>query len=438
MKIRIVYAIACTSLVWIVFVWSIHKGNSGSSQAGAVTGIVELSAPPPLAEQSSISSLCSPAPLFSTIPEPLKAEFDTRSDGYMSATLGLTSVLKKLARIPEGGAREAFLRGVFQYAATLGVPAALDWTRNLPGNKDRDSAFLTLMDEWSNTSMAEILQNPAMVEFGMAGTLGLHLLESGQTSPQEIARMADDFLHGQQRAVLLAEAAATLASTDPARALALGDDLAGDLQLRFLKRFAAGWASKQPLVAWDWAADTADMATRAALQASIVAIMAETNHETAANMALEMDPGNAARSRSLEEVAAYWAAKDTESAEQWAVSLPTQADRDAAQQGIQNAAPVGIGAVLDIEDDGIPVIRGIVPDGVAGRSAAIKEGDRILGVSDSDGTWLETRTLSPDDVINLIRGAPNTSVSLRVQSPSDESIRTVTLIREQVIHRNAN
>ncbi len=438
MKTRIVFAIAGTSLVWIVILWSTIKEQSDSSQIGRVSNVVELSAAPPLVDQSSISSLSSPSPLPSKLPQSLKAVLDAQSEGYMSATGGLVTVLTKLVEIPEGGLREAFLRGVFQYAATLGVPTALDWARNLPRSKDRDSALLTLMGEWSNTSMAEILQNPTMAEFGMAGTLGLHLLESGQTSPQEIARMADDFLYGQQRAMLLAEAAANLAPIDPTKALALGDDLAGDLQLRFLERFAAGWASKQPLAAWDWAAGIPDMATRAELQASIVATQAETKHETAANMALEIDPGDAARSRSLEEVAAYWAAKDTGSAEQWAVSLPTQADRNAAQKGMQNAAPVGIGAVLNFENDGIPVIRGIVPDGVAGRSAAIKEGDRILGVSDVDGTWLETRTLSPEDVINLIRGAPNTSVSLRVQSPSDDSIRTVTLTREQIIHRNAN
>ena len=86
-------------------------------------------------------------------------------------------------------------------------------------------------------------------------------------------------------------------------------------------------------------------------------------------------------------------------------------------------------------DDGVPIINTIIPNEAASRAGALKEGERILAVSDADGAWLDSRSLAFEDLINLIRGAPNTSVSLRLQPQPGDAARTVTLTRQQIINK---
>jgi len=65
---------------------------------------------------------------------------------------------------------------------------------------------------------------------------------------------------------------------------------------------------------------------------------------------------------------------------------------------------------------------------------ASPSGDRIVAVGDANGRWVDARNVRLGDVVGLIRGEPNTQVSLQIQSPGDAAPRAVTLGRQQIIH----
>jgi C-terminal processing protease CtpA/Prc len=134
-------------------------------------------------------------------------------------------------------------------------------------------------------------------------------------------------------------------------------------------------------------------------------------------------------------IAAEWASRDTVAAMQWAETLPGEGERNAAGQGIRNAAPVGIGAMLTRGTQGLPVVGNIVPGSPASANGALRPGDTLLAVSDASGQWVDTRQLSTRDLLGLVRGEPNTQVSLQVRSAGSSTARVVTLGRQQLIFR---
>jgi carboxyl-terminal processing protease len=120
---------------------------------------------------------------------------------------------------------------------------------------------------------------------------------------------------------------------------------------------------------------------------------------------------------------------------QWANNLPQDNDRASAQRGIRSTAPVGIGARLSRGEDGLPVLQELVPGSPASASGQLRSGDRLLAVSDPNGSWINSRSMSIGDVAGLIQGNPETSVSIQVQSADGSAPRVVTLQRKQIIHR---
>ena len=75
----------------------------------------------------------------------------------------------------------------------------------------------------------------------------------------------------------------------------------------------------------------------------------------------------------------------------------------------------GIGAVLQINDEEVTVIRSVVPGGPAAMSGKIKSGDRIYAVGQGkEGPLVDVVGWRLDDVVDLIRGARGTWVRLDV------------------------
>ena len=88
------------------------------------------------------------------------------------------------------------------------------------------------------------------------------------------------------------------------------------------------------------------------------------------------------------------------------------------RDGMRNEL-VGIGALLQAEEDGATKIMGIVVGGPADREGTLKLNDRILGV-DSLNTgdpedMVDIMFMRIDRVVDLIRGKEGTSVALRVE-----------------------
>jgi hypothetical protein len=306
----------------------------------------------------------------------------------------------------------------------------------LPDAEMRDMAMLALLQEWSGVSTLELIRSGDIWRFGTSGALGLHLLEKGLIAPDRAAELARSSTDANRRSELLARVATSMAASDPAAALALADGLGGRERQRFAERVAADLAGQSPEAARQLAAQTADQGMRDAMLTGILAVEASSDPAAAARNFLGMPPQSPdGRARAARTIAQEWAASDTVPAMQWAAGLEDESARQAAQQGIQAAAPVGIGARLGRGDGGVPVLEALVPGSPAGASGQLQPGDAILAVSGPNGSWVDARSVRMGELIGMIRGEPNTQVSLQVQSPGQTAPRTVTLGRQQIINR---
>lgn len=351
-----------------------------------------------------------------------------------------TAFFDQLAMLEKKDEREAYLRGAFERATQLGVDAALTLVRSLERRADRDTALLTLLRAWSGATDTEIATDLASRPNTSSPTsrLGLFLLDRKSATPAQVARLAEDFLTGRERATLLGESASVLARSDPAAAFALGEKLTGEDQSIFLRQFAIGWAEANPAAAWAWAAQVPDAKTRIELQERIVQVESVKNLPAALEHFRTLPAESDVRARAAAQIAFQWAATDTVAAQRWIDTLASPEEHAAATSGLQSSAPVGIGVVLKLDADGVASMDALIPDGAAMRSGALQPGDRIVGITDAAGQWVDARQLPLQDLVNLIRGRPGTTVSLRVlgsSAPADAQPRVVSMTRQQIVHR---
>jgi carboxyl-terminal processing protease len=100
-----------------------------------------------------------------------------------------------------------------------------------------------------------------------------------------------------------------------------------------------------------------------------------------------------------------------------------------------NLSLIGIGATLRSQD-GYCKIMELVPGGPAARSGQIKNGDRIVGVSQkADDEFTDLVDLPLPQAVELIRGTKGSSVFLNIipVDAADDSVRkTITLVREEI------
>ncbi|MEP4077473.1 carboxy terminal-processing peptidase [Haloferula sp.] len=104
------------------------------------------------------------------------------------------------------------------------------------------------------------------------------------------------------------------------------------------------------------------------------------------------------------------------------------------KDGMRNQL-VGIGALLQAEEDGATKIMGIILNGPADRAGQLKLNDRIVGV-DSLNTgnpedMVDIMFMKIDKVVDLIRGAENTEVRLKVEPAGAPSGETALLVIER-------
>lgn len=348
---------------------------------------------------------------------------------------GAGNLLAGLASIKDGSARDAFLDGVVGRLAALGPETALAQVQQLPDAELRDMAMLALLQEWSGVSTLELIRRGDIWRFGASGALGLYLLEQGKITADQAAEMARTSTDANRRAELLARVGARLAEDNPAAAMALADGLDERQRQRFAERLAANLAEQSPDAARRFALQLNDPVTRSSMLARILETEAAKDPAAAAQGFLAMPPDEVeARARAARRIGSEWASRDTLAALQWVGSLADESSRNAARQGIDAVAPVGIGARLSPGEGGLPVLQELVPGGPASASGQIQAGDTILAVSDANGRWVDARSVQMGDLIGLIRGEPNTQVSLQVQSPGQTAPRAVTIGRQQIIY----
>ncbi len=83
---------------------------------------------------------------------------------------------------------------------------------------------------------------------------------------------------------------------------------------------------------------------------------------------------------------------------------------------------VGIGALLQGEDDGATKITGIVVDGPASKGGDLSLNDRIVGVDHlNNGKIVDIMFMRLDKVVELIRGPVGSAVGLKIETEDGES-----------------
>ncbi|GHT87271.1 tail-specific protease [Betaproteobacteria bacterium] len=93
---------------------------------------------------------------------------------------------------------------------------------------------------------------------------------------------------------------------------------------------------------------------------------------------------------------------------------------------------VGIGAVLQERDDYVTV-RELIAGGPAILSGKVAVGDRIVGVAQGKGPIVDISGWRVTEAVDLIRGAPNTTVVLDIlPAGADTEHRLVTLVRDKI------
>lgn len=92
----------------------------------------------------------------------------------------------------------------------------------------------------------------------------------------------------------------------------------------------------------------------------------------------------------------------------------------------------GVGALLG-QDDGVTIIREIVPGGVIARDGRLKVGDKLLAVGEGEsGEMVDIEGLRISQVVRLVRGKAGTKVRLEVESGTTKERFVVTLTRARI------
>lgn len=92
----------------------------------------------------------------------------------------------------------------------------------------------------------------------------------------------------------------------------------------------------------------------------------------------------------------------------------------------------GIGASLQSED-GYTVIKKILPGGAADKDGRLKVEDKIIGVGQgTDGELVDIVDMNINDVVDQIRGKPNTTVRLQVVPQDGSGTKVYNIVRAKI------
>ncbi len=190
--------------------------------------------------------------------------------------------------------------------------------------------------------------------------------------------------------------------------------------------------AQSPQLAVQWANELTEGQSRAVVLERAALAMLGTDPAGAFALSGDLSAGD--RAHFFESVFAGWGGKDTDAALQYAEQLPDPIDRDDAIKAIRSVAPVGIGAVLRMQD-GLAVINQLLPGTPAELGGQLRAGDRILAVAQGNNPFVDARDMPLADLVQAIRGEPGTVLQLQVlpaDAPPDSSPRTVAVVRGQI------
>ncbi|MGH7766044.1 MAG: serine hydrolase [Candidatus Binatia bacterium] len=91
---------------------------------------------------------------------------------------------------------------------------------------------------------------------------------------------------------------------------------------------------------------------------------------------------------------------------------------------------IGVGLRWQAEDGGYPTVKNLFPGGPAAKSGGIGAGDRLVGIEDEGGRFVDFKEKSPREAIGLIRGARGSAVRIVVEKNGERKV--YDLIRDVV------
>lgn len=94
----------------------------------------------------------------------------------------------------------------------------------------------------------------------------------------------------------------------------------------------------------------------------------------------------------------------------------------------------GIGAMLQLEEDGSASIQGLVVGGPAFKNGELQVKDRVVGVGQGDeGEMIDVIPMKLDKIVDLIRGEKGSIVRLKVRpEDSPDGSKVIQIVRDQV------
>lgn len=345
--------------------------------------------------------------------------------GYAAAQIDIEGALRELDKLP-AAERNAFVAGIFSYAARNLPPAdGLKLSQRLSPEL-RQSAWKALVGEWiyarsplDEEKRSKLRDEAFSSSNGRQGLLvQLSELMAGAKPDGELtAAWLDAFSDGSARSEMLASLVSAFPRENADTLLKRTQDWTPWEKERVDRRFLSSWAYENPQEAWDWYQKERG---RFDTDLSSSIFMAwGTKDSDGAQKLLETVREPSQRETLLNIIGRTMAMKNTDAAVAWADGLSDPRERDIAQKGIYDGAPRGVGAVLDFFD-GFPTLRAIVP-GSPLEGTGIQPGDRLVEVRQPDGSREPLYGQDMQAVVNSIRGEPGTQMTLRVLRKNAES-----------------
>lgn len=358
-------------------------------------------------------------------PASITASMTALNRGFAAAQMSLEEALRQIESLPNSE-RVPFVAGIFSFAAKNLPPAeGLKLSKSLPSDL-KQTAWRTLVGEWiyARSPLAEDqrskMRDSAFTSSGSRQGLLVDLssaLAGAKADPELAGAWLDGFSDSTARSEMLATLVSAFPRENPDAYFQRAEGWTDWEKERVDRRFLFTWAYENGPDAWAWYQNENG---RFNTDLSSSVFNGWANHDPdGAQKLLETVSDPAQRETLLNIIGRTLSMKNTEAAVTWADGLADPRERAAAQKGVYDGAPRGVGAVLDF-NDGFPTLRGIVP-GSPLEGTGIKTGDRLVEVRAPDGSAQTLYGADMQTTVNLIRGEPGSQMTLRILRQNGES-----------------
>lgn len=379
-------------------------------------------------------------PVPAPVPAPIKSEAEQAFDlGQRAASLSVKEMEQQWRQLSGEVARQFAIGLGHGLAATKAPIAVMKLCQDLPRPLRGEVLRGTTLEWIQRTARVDATTRARLMNELTALSLPPNARDAIFTGPLATAKVADNILNAWKTTASSGpQRAQSLASMSTVTSSATADEWFRQTQgwttwerEQFAQEALNQWAGQDPDAAWRWVQANLELATTSGMR-TVLNAMDESSITRLASSVIDTAP----RLAVIAELAERKAMSDTATAVQWADSLATDAEREAAQGAIYDATPRGIGAVLGVQD-GFPVVSGLTHDSAA-KNAGLLPGDRLVEIANADGSKHALHDVPLSTVITYIRGEPGTTVRLRILRTSPDGRTTeqwIPVTRQQVMFK---